>query len=651
MSFRDYTGSVSPFGSLIYVLLPSSFCLEDSSTMYAYSEINQHLIRLTGDQIPSKMADVDAVEAFIVKLESEIDVPGACGDNVKQRWFSLLSTMAAQGSKLVSYNEAQIVARLRVLDFRISQSIIGVQSYCVHENFSLRMEECSFCFWESELFPESKQGIFDFREEALQLFLSPFWLSFSTEYREEDVGLLVVLMGRSEKPSLSASRAMLRAACTAFPGEECTFGLSTKVLHLLSATLHPENIGKFSQDGTRSCLPHFIPHWLESVCESSTIKGEAFPVFTMFFSEYKHCFRQNRLASDLFVLFVTTFAIELESVSSELQYLAMIREIEAEVTLRQDELNRNNTCRPPRGRPICAIMIAAKIVLFLAKLSYEVAVGAPCVLTGVHRVQANLFLEGLMNTPNADWSTFFMSRIIALRGEGTLISCLREDGVLGQSQWAASWRVCIPGPDSSAAVTLQEAEKNLVETIVEEERKAREFVLCPHCRQPFIVDQANCGQFVCGSDAHTLQGRPQLNGVLVNEVYGCGRNFSIGNALPYCTDQHAVARCETEVAQAREALTIYHNLWTRAKNFETPIFPQFASESLVSESVLPTKCLIDQQSSRHRKDIHLLKTYWKTRCLAGKMEILPDLVEVCNVCDLSSNPHDVSFLADVLLAS
>jgi hypothetical protein len=52
----------------------------------------------------------------------------------------------------------------------------------------------------------------------------------------------------------------------------------------------------------------------------------------------------------------------------------------------------------------------------------------------------------------------------------------------------------LPSTQDQRAEGLRIAERVLAEATNEGERKRREWRLCPHCQQPFIIDQMNCGQ-------------------------------------------------------------------------------------------------------------------------------------------------------------
>ena len=584
------------------------------------------------------MKHADSIETAVTAIEAGIDAVDIDDQKLERLWFNLLSKI--ESSAASSYDES-VVRRLRVLGLSISQIISGLESCPLECEMSAEYRE-RIDGWESLRVASSSEagGGTKFRLHALRLFLCPLWLSFTSKYRVDDFGVFVELVTDTDAVSASAATAILRSACAPLSGERSVCGFSAHMLQLIDENLSPDNHEDFTGDGKRSSLPHFIPEWLRS--GSSSSEQVYAPIFPVYFSAYRHCFGQSQLADALFTVVVTELTTEAESLPSEQQYLNLMQGIDAEVSLCRDEFIRDRRLKsmdqaprsdaPRGGTSITAIVISARVLLFLAKLSSEVACGLGCVLNGVHGRQASHFVESLMQSCTTTWQQFFVSRIVALRGEGTLASCLGENGVLVQFQWASAWSVGIPGAEPAALDRLNVAERERSETVADEERKAREFVLCPHCRQPFVVDQANCGQFVCGSDAHSLQGRPQLNGVVVNDVYGCGERFSLSNAVPYCIDREAIRLREERVAEEREALNICHSsqqLWRSATEYQIPFLPRFATNVVSSESILPTICLIDSgDHARHNTDMKLLKAYWKARDMAAKLEILPDLVEV-----------------------
>jgi len=98
--------------------------------------------------------------------------------------------------------------------------------------------------------------------------------------------------------------------------------------------------------------------------------------------------------------------------------------------------------------------------------------------------------------------------------------------------------VCgLPSTQDQRAEGLCIAERVLAEATNKRERKRREWQLCPHCQQPFIVDQMNCGQFTCGQDFHGTN----------NRGHGCGETFNAGTAGYYMLDQAIIQPLQSRV--------------------------------------------------------------------------------------------------------
>ena len=91
-------------------------------------------------------------------------------------------------------------------------------------------------------------------------------------------------------------------------------------------------------------------------------------------------------------------------------------------------------------------------------------------------------------------------------------SLLGTDGPLHGLGWCKQWVDGAPVFRADTQADLEAAERALNDAVQEEERKSRDFLLCPNCRNPFIIDQRNCGQFTCGQDAHGKErnGQPQV---------------------------------------------------------------------------------------------------------------------------------------------
>jgi len=165
--------------------------------------------------------------------------------------------------------------------------------------------------------------------------------------------------------------------------------------------------------------------------------------------------------------------------------------------------------------------------------------------------------------------------------------------------------------------SLRVAEEKLREATYEEERKAREFLLCPHCRQPFAILARNCGQFVCGrADTHIDQ-----NG------HGCGQAFNMNEAQPYSVNETILDPLQQDAEQAQEKMQEYNNLSHLWKTLHEGKLPLLVSSLDIydkhSESFLPTSFANMTVGNKSELLRHLLASRKEIKYFT----MLPDLIE------------------------
>lgn len=471
----------------------------------------------------------------------------------------------------------------------------------------------------------------------LQFFLSPSWLQITDVFKESDLGFLLkcISEGKVEGSKYQRAVGLLRVAASG--NDTQAFGFSLDALLLINKKMSAKNLSTFSSDSahsTRQCLPHFIPEWLRT---SRSPSGAS--VSTPYFSQYEHCF--DCPESDMvFDLLLSKFAVEAEKFTSERLFLGIQREIHAEVSLNkqsQIQLSRlrklDGQERSLTGSPLAAIAISARLVCFVAKIAFEVATTMEAsVFRGVYSDDAHAFVGELMSLHQASWQSFFMGSILKARGEGTLCAVL--GGPLKEMPWCRMWADGVAGMPNDAVQSLQNAETALAEAVAEEERKTREHRLCPHCQQQFIVAAANCGQFVCGRDAHQIQGQPALNNAVINGTHGCGQGFNLTAAAPYRADETILAPLRDQIAAEQTRLEQCQRAWEEARSLDIPpivhtvkIETRPGSFLPVSE-LLPATMMDDEESSVRQ----LVRVLWESFKLRSCLQVLPDLVEVGRRC-------------------
>ena len=106
--------------------------------------------------------------------------------------------------------------------------------------------------------------------------------------------------------------------------------------------------------------------------------------------------------------------------------------------------------------------------------------------------------------------------------------------------WCKRWANGVPKLQDETQIRLLKVETELREFISDEERKSREWRLCPHCDHPFMA--RNCGNFVCG------QTNPDRKGDDVDKGLGAGSHFILTmQPGAYKADTEAQGRLQSEM--------------------------------------------------------------------------------------------------------
>ena len=162
-------------------------------------------------------------------------------------------------------------------------------------------------------------------------------------------------------------------------------------------------------------------------------------------------------------------------------------------------------------------------------------------------------------------------------------------------------------------------EEKLAEVYEDEQQKARELQLCPHCGVPFGVAAIFCGQFVCGQDAHNVIGR---------EVYGCGRGFQVDTAPWYRVNEEVLAPLRATVEIERASLSTAHNgeiSWNNMRDFQVPKLI-ILIESMPGASLVPAVSVLN--SCKDEAKLELVRILMQGAELIQSLTLLADLVEV-----------------------
>ena len=228
------------------------------------------------------------------------------------------------------------------------------------------------------------------------------------------------------------------------------------------------------------------------------------------------------------------------------------------------------------------------------------------------------------------WAEFFFSIILRLRGEGHLASLLSEGGALNRFEWCERWKQGMSSQRHGIAQELREAERSLQQTEEDVAQFPQQYRACPHCRGVFGIDQMNCGQFVCGRDAHGVIGGT------ARETFGCGQAFTLNQSLPYSQsnqyreDQADLQRLREVLEEKRIAFVEFNRsaeLWKKAKEFDVPCM-SFGVQGGRVEGLFPCVNLVDYMPEGDDPGTRLLVSVLHHLPRLEHISYLPEMIEV-----------------------
>lgn len=562
------------------------------------------------------------------------------------KWSVLLSSLTRREnwslSGLSLMDDRAIVYKLRRLAFFLLWEKLAMpppdnESHWLHSpnDSSTSAEFLSLsCFIETarlETLSEIRAAL-----TLFQYFLSPTWLHMTDIFKEEDILYLLQFVSERKCSGLNyqAVVGLLRIAASCRGAK--VYGFSVDVMLYLNGSLSADNLANFSEESTRTCMPHFIPDWLFAHDETDTVNTN-----NTYFYKYQHCFDSIESCM-VFDLLMPIFTAEAENSTSETLFLHLQRGIDDEMSLtKQSHLDLSRIRKfaqekSLRGSPLAAIALSARLVCFVAKIAFEVATEMKVdVFEGVYGRDAFAFMGELMLLKKATWQSFCIGSILKHRGEGTLSTALRTGGPLHELPWCRAWVDGLPSAQTGVVEALQAAEVTLAEAEAEEQKKSHAFRLCPHpdCQQPFIVAAANCGQFTCGRDAHMINGHPALNNTVINGTHGCGRAFNLVEAPPYRLDERILEPFRTQILVEQSRLDRCRSsemLWKQAVLTIVPPVVHVVQTVSTRGSFLPISELLPAKITELEESEHmqLVRVLWESSNLVSRLHVLPDLVEV-----------------------
>jgi hypothetical protein len=467
----------------------------------------------------------------------------------------------------------------------------------------------------------------------LEVFLSPIWLNSSKSFIRNDVASLLDII-TSEQLSLSRRRlaaSLLRAACSA-KGGSTAYGFAEAPLTQINDRLHCNNLDTFSAEGIRLCLPHFIPIWLRAATrERKSVQP--------FFASWDHSFEGN-LSECVFEMLLPSYEKEAQAQSSVQLFLCLQREIESELSLDRQTYEsiaclRAEGDRPSfRGSPLSAIVISVRLLCFISKVAIEIATGDDSgILSSPFSSDAIFFIDELM-AHTETWQYFFVKRMQETTGVGSVAAALLDGGLLLTMTWCRTWANSLRMPDDDFLKQLKSAEDALAEVLHNENLKVQTMKLCPHCRQPFMVDQWRYWQFRCGSDTHHINAIADLKGKTTGNKVGCQQEFQVRHGLLYRRDEKRIGQCQRRVDALQEVferLKISDKLWEKARTLNIPPVVTSLRQRAGNCSPLPHRYILDDpvhlEPEKETRSLFLL-LWGGASVLRSRLELLPDLVEV-----------------------
>ena len=415
---------------------------------------------------------------------------------------------------------------------------------------------------------------------------------------------------------------------------------------LLCRKLTCQNVGEFCPETQRRHkMSHYIPEWLRGEATTTTASRE--DEISWFFRNYDHCFESCPLADVIFDIILCFLTDKTSDITSDQLLLVFQEKISQERNIRRQEHIKNarqalhlsqQDIVSFTGTAISAIETSALLLCLISKISQELAIASQAhALNGIGSDVSLHILDNIMKSHR--WAEFFFSILISLRGKGHLATLLSANGALGTFDWCARWTHGVVALQANIMRELTNAQESLQKSQRDMERFRHEYRACPHCRGSFGVDQRNCGQFICGRDAHGINGHAAIGGQAVRDTHGCGRGFSIDQALPYIQSRQYTQEDLPALQRLREVLEEKENafnefntsteLWRNAENFSIPYYSFDVHSQALNEAVFPKANLVDfVPQGENNPEMKLLLCILEKLPMLEHMSYLPDMIEL-----------------------
>ena len=212
----------------------------------------------------------------------------------------------------------------------------------------------------------------------------------------------------------------------------------------------------------------------------------------------------------------------------------------------------------------------------------------------------------------------FMKNIERVGGLSKVKELVHQGGRLHNRIWAMHWYGGLAELTSALEGDLRVAELNLRRAEREEQEKSRDIRLCPHCNRQFLIDQENCGQFICGR--HDTHITPR------NNNHGCGFQFTSHQAAFYQIDQERLQRLRETFECCNQKFkehSTMNQLWDCLNKTSLPYVLSKLDLSTETDCFYPISVANTNACIRSHRLRHLLLT----KSYFHSFACLPDLVE------------------------
>lgn len=344
------------------------------------------------------------------------------------RWSFMLSTASVSMiSNSGKVEHERLAKRLRGLGFAFLHNQLNIFDSSHTKDGMMEQYNTSLQSFLDSATRNDDKGI---AEVLLHYFLSPVWLDISPFFLQEDLNYLFDAIDKYDIDH-STAVGLLRSASRHNSSAHSVPNCSLNFLLSLCERLTTDDVVQFTEEGKRCSLQIFIPEWLR--VESHNTQATVECTSSLRFIEYRNT-EHKELVSVVFDFFLSQFVMEATYKSSEEIFLSLERALNTEFMLQRQEYTKLARMRKfgsgdsLKGTLVSAIAISARLVCFVAKVAFEVAIDMNAsVLNGTYANEAASLCEELMTFENgAKWQEFFMSTILRLRGDGTLTEAVEH---------------------------------------------------------------------------------------------------------------------------------------------------------------------------------------------------------------------------------